>query len=202
LAFLKTIATDPATDAELIVRYKRSGNPELVGILYQRYMDLVYGLCLKYLKQPENAQDSVINIFEELLGKLQKHEVENFKAWLYTLAKNHCLMRLRSEKKQITVDFDPELVQSEENLHLTGEPDREENFMKMGDCLGELPTDQKKLIELFYLQGKSYKEITAITGLDWNKVRSHIQNGRRNLKICMESRTAKTIVENGAAIKK
>ena len=176
--------------------YKQSADLNIVGELYQRYMELVYGVCLKYLKHPENAQDSVISIFEELIVKLQKHEVENFKAWLYTLSKNHCLMRLRSEKKQTLVNFDVELVQSEENVHLNGELEKEENYKKLESCLGQLQKEQRNVIELFYLQGKCYNEITEITGIEWNKVRSYIQNGRRNLKICMEREKAKSIAEN------
>jgi len=180
----------------LILAYKQSDDIQLVGELFQRYMDLVYGVCLKYLKHPENAQDSVIAIFEELVVKLQKHEVDNFKSWLYTLSKNHCLMQLRSGKKQTVVDFDVELMQSEENVHLNGELEKEENFRKLDYCLGQLQKDQRTVIELFYLQGKCYNEIAGITGIEWNKVRSYIQNGRRNLKICIESQKTKTMVEN------
>lgn len=176
--------------------YKQSSDLNIVGELYQRYMEPVYGVCLKYLKQPENAQDSVIAIFEELTTKLHKHEVDNFKGWLYTLAKNHCLMRLRSEKKSVTVNFDVEFVQSEENPHLNGELEKEENFKKLDYCLGQLQAEQKQVIELFYLQGKCYNEIVEITGMEWNQVRSYIQNGRRNLKLCMENPKTKAIVEN------
>ena len=157
-------------------------------------MDLVYGVCLKYLKQPDDAQDSVIAIFEELIVKLQKHKVENFKGWLYTLTKNHCLMRLRSEKEHATVKIDGELVQSEENTHLNGVLEKEESFKQLEYCLGKLSTEQRQIIEMFYLEGKCYNEIAAITGIEWNKVRSFIQNGRRNLKICMESQKAKSVV--------
>jgi RNA polymerase sigma factor (sigma-70 family) len=196
LAFLKNISSNPSTDSELVASYKTSADTSLVGQLYERYMDLVYGVCLKYLKNPEDAQDSVINIYEELVVKLQKHEVDNFKAWLYTLARNHCLMRLRSEKKHKVVNMDVELMQSTENVHLNGELDREENFQKLDYCMGQLQQEQKAVIELFYLKGKCYNEITALTGMEWNKVRSLIQNGRRNLKICMDSQKAKSIVEN------
>jgi RNA polymerase sigma-70 factor (ECF subfamily) len=202
LAFIRNISTSNATDQELVARYKQSADPKLVGELYQRHMDLVYGVCLKYLKQAENAQDSTIAIFEELVVKLQKHEVENFRAWLYTLAKNHCLMRLRSEKKSPVVNYDVTLVQSEENVHLNGELDKEENFRKLDYCMGQLQEEQRKMIGLFYLQGKCYNEIAELTGTDWNKVRSYIQNGRRNLKICMDSQKAKSVAENDAVIKK
>lgn len=196
MAFLKNISSNQSTDEELILTYKQSGNTNVVGELYQRYMELVYGVCLKYLKNPDNAQDSVISIFEEIVVKLQKHEVDNFKGWLYTLSKNHCLMRLRSEKKQAIVNFDVELMQSEENVHLNGELDKEENFKKLDYCLSQLQTEQKTVIELFYLQSKCYNEIAELTGMEWNQVRSFIQNGRRNLKICMDSPKTKSIVEN------
>lgn len=202
MAFLTKISSSGAPDQELVALYKASGKSEHVGDLYQRYMELIYGVCLRYLKNPENAQDSVIAIFEELLVKLRKHEVDNFRAWLYTLAKNHCLMRLRSEKKGKVVQIDTDLMQSEENVHLNGELDREENFRKLEYCLEQLQNEQKNVIELFYLQGKCYNEISGITGLEWNKVRSYIQNGRRNLKICMESQSEKSEAANDAVIKK
>ena len=106
-------------------------------------------------------------------------------------------MRLRSEKKSVTVNFDVELVQSEENVHLNGELDTEENFRKLDYCMGQLQDEQRTVIELFYLKGKCYNEITALTGMEWSKVRSYIQNGRRNLKICMDSQKANSLFENG-----
>ena len=100
------------------------------------------------------------------------------------------------------MNFDVDLVQSDENVHLNGELDKEENFKKLEYCLGQLQEEQRRVIELFYLEGKCYNDITAITGLDWNKVRSYIQNGRRNLKICMESQKTKSLLDNDAVIKK
>lgn len=158
----------------------------VLGELYQRYMELVYGVCLKYYKDPEIAKDSVMAIFEELVTKLKKHEVENFRAWLHQLAKNHCLMQLRTPKNLKTVEFKTEIVQSEETLHLNTVLEKEENFRKLENCLDGLTPDQQESIRLFYLEGKSYNEIVDQTGKEWNQVRSLIQNGRRNLKNCME----------------
>jgi RNA polymerase sigma factor (sigma-70 family) len=201
LAFLRKISSEES-DRELVARYKAHSDLAVLGELYQRYMDLVYGVCLKYLKNPDNAQDSVMAIFEELVGKLLKHEVDNFKGWLYTLAKNHCLMRLRSEKKGLTVNLDVELMQSEEDLHLNGELEKEEHFRIMDLCLQQLQTEQRKAIEMFYLQDKCYNEIALVTGMEWNKVRSLIQNGRRNLKICMEHQKDKPVVNNDTIVRK
>ena len=187
LAFLKNIS-GRNSDGELILLYKQTSDPKILGELYQPYMDLVYGVCLKYLKEPEDAKDAVLNIFEELVSKLQKHEVENFKGWLHQVAKNHCLMRLRSDKRMQYAKVDVSLMQTEENVHLNGELEKEENFKKLEYCLAQLPGEQKTVIELFYLQTKCYNEIVELTGIEWNKVRSFIQNGRRNLKLCIEKR--------------
>lgn len=155
-------------------------------------MDLVYGVSLKYLKQPEDAKDCVLNIYEELTTKLKKHQVENFKAWLYQLTKNHCLRILRS-KKIIPVNIDLSSVQFHENDHLDDVIEKELNLQKMEYCLTKLESQQRRVIELFYKQDKCYREIADETGLDPNKVRSYLQNGRRNLRICMEKRMTKEL---------
>jgi RNA polymerase sigma-70 factor (ECF subfamily) len=186
LSFIKNISNTPLTDKELVALYKESGDMAVLGELYQQYMELVYGVCLKYYKEPERSKDSVMLIFEELVSKLKKHEVDNFKGWLHQLAKNHCLMQLRTPKNMKTVEFKTEIVQSEEEVHLNGVLEKEENFKKLEYCLGTLSDEQRDTVKLFYLEGKCYNEIVELTGLEWNQVRSLIQNGRRNLKNCME----------------
>jgi len=151
-------------------------------------MELVYGVCLKYLKEPEHAQDAVMQIFEELVSKLKKHEVENFRGWLHQVAKNHCLMQLRTPKNLKTVEISPLLMQNEEDVHLNGVMEKEENLEKLEKCIASLSEEQRTMIKLFYLEGKCYNEIVEITGRDWNHVRSAIQNGRRNLKLCMDKK--------------
>ena len=190
MTFIKNISLSPTagslTDKELVALYKESGDMTVLGELYQRYMELVYGVCLKYYKDPETAKDSVMQIFEELVSKLKKHEVDNFRGWLHQVAKNHCLMQLRTPKNLKTVEFKTDLVQSEQDVHLNGVLEKEENFKKLEYCLGTLSDEQRDTVKLFYLDGKCYNEIVEMTGLEWNQVRSLIQNGRRNLKNCME----------------
>ena len=186
MSFLKNISHNKLTDKELVDLYKQSDDLAVLGELYQRYMELVYGVCLKYFKDPEVAKDGVMQIFEELVLKLKKHEVENFRAWLHQVAKNHCLMQLRTPKNLKTVEFKTDLMQNEENVHLNGVLEKEENFKKLEYCIGTLTNDQQTAIRLFYLEEKCYNEIVEITGQEWNQVRSFIQNGRRNLKICLE----------------
>jgi len=190
LSFLKNISPNSLADKELVELYQQSGDLSVLGELYQRYMELVYGVCLKYFKDPEKAKDSVMQVFEELVLKLKKYEVDNFRGWLHQVAKNHCLMHLRTPKNLKTVELNVDFVQNEENVHLNGVLEREENFKKLEYCIGTLTNEQQEAIRLFYLEEKCYNEIVEITGQEWNQVRSFIQNGRRNLKICMESRKA------------
>lgn len=188
MTFLTSQNTSTESDAELVLQFKRHGDLKVLGQLYERYLDLVYGVCLKYLKDPESAKDAVMQLFEELPAKLKKHEVENFRGWLYQVARNQCLMALRSPRNLKTIDLDPSLVQNPEDQHLNGVMEKETDLVKMENCLDTLPSDQQQMIRLFYLEGKCYNEIVDQTGLEWNRVRSHIQNGRRNLRNCMESK--------------
>ena len=184
MAFLKKILS-AQNDTDLVKKYKSGGDINVLGELYARYMDLVYGVCLKYFKEPEEAKDAVINIFEELVTKLKKYDVANFKSWLYQLTKNYCLMKIRSGKsKPVVVDVD--IMHLGENNHLDNIAEKENQLNGMENCVEQLPAEQKRAIQLFYLQGKCYKEIAELTGMEINRVRSFIQNGRRNLKICME----------------
>ena len=179
-------ASDNPEDQELVAAYQSSSDLKILAQLYQRYLDLLYGVCLKYLGEAESAKDAVMDIFEELAQKLLKHEVTYFRGWVYTLAKNHCLMKLRSSSRLKISSFDPDHMQTAEELHLNDRVRKEEQLGQLSKCIETLSTDQRAVVELFYLQNKCYKEIETITGLQWNKVRSHIQNGRRNLKLCME----------------
>ncbi len=164
---------------------------KVLGRLYERYIDLVYGVALKYLKDREGAQDATMQIFEQLIDKIIKHEIENFKSWLHVLTRNHCLMYLRSRKNKnfaYSVDIEAVNMENEQLLHHSDdEPVLEGQITKLEYCIEQLKEEQKQCVELFYLQQKSYKEIEDRTQLPLKKVKSHIQNGKRNLKICIES---------------
>ena len=187
--FIKNISTNQLSDKELVEAFKQSNDIKYLSWLYQRYMDLVFGVCLKYFKDAERSKDAVMDIFEELHNKLKQHEVDNFKGWLHVLARNYCLMQLRSPRNMLTTEFNAEFMQLNHVEHLSNEAlDKEEYFKQLELCIETLPGDQKQSIELFYLQKKCYNEIAEITGFEWNKVRSYIQNGKRNLKLCIEEK--------------
>ena len=179
------------TDQELLDRYRTEGKLEHLGLLYDRYIEMVYGVCLKYFREDQKAQDAVMAIFEQLIEKAKKHEVQQFKSWLYVLCRNHCLMELRKEQKNLTVSFDPDFMQSVDKRHLIDEYEENGHLKHLKGCIDGLPNDQKYCIQQFYLEGLSYKEIADQRGTPLGKIRSFIQNGRRNLKICLEKRTLK-----------
>lgn len=188
MSFLKSKTASPLSDADLVQQYRQTADLAVLATLYERYMDLVYGVCLNYLKDSERAKDSVLALFEELITKVQKHAIDNFRSWLYQVAKNYCLMQLRSDKKFIKVPADGLVMQKDETVHLNGELEQEANQQALQHCLAQLNTQQRQVVELFYLQGKSYKEIVPLMGIDVDTVRSYLQNGRRNLKICMDKK--------------
>lgn len=173
-------------ESEILIEYRNTGNLQLLGNLYENYMPLVYGLCLKYFKDEEKSRDAVMQIFEELIPKLRIHQVNNFKSWLYTLARNHCLMAIRSSSKNDFVTIDEHFMESESVLHLNKEEIPEDRLILMEECMKTLSEEQRISVNLFYLEQKCYKEVSDMTGFDLKKVKSFIQNGKRNLKICIE----------------
>jgi RNA polymerase sigma factor (sigma-70 family) len=173
-------------DEELVDLYKKSGDLAIVGELYNRYTSLTFGVCLKYLKDREESKDAVMQIFEKLIVSLKDHQISQFKGWLYVTARNHCLMQLRAGKNKKFEEISPFLMESGEDVHLQEGPEIESNLSKLEGCIEALPEEQKRCVQLFYLEKKCYKEITETTGYDLNKVKSYIQNGKRNLKICMD----------------
>ena len=182
--FNRTINPDEADDEALLNNYRDSGELAVLGRLYEKYVSLIYGVCLKYLKDDEQAKDAVMGIFEELVTKARQHEVKQFRAWVYVLARNYCLMQLRSDKKMMVVDYD-DIVENDLVLHHDNK--YSEEYLKILErCMEKLPVKQKESVNLFYLQEKCYKEIADATGYTLNDVKSYIQNGKRNLKLCIE----------------
>jgi len=182
--FKSTARPDEAADIQLLNSYRESGDLAVLGKLYKPYMPLVYGVCLKYLKDEDLCKDAVMQIFEELIDKVTRHEVKQFRGWLYVLARNYCLMQLRSAKKFDTVSI-TDVMENTFILHPDHE-DKEETIKALERCMEKLPAAQKHSVNLFYYEEKCYKDIADETGYTLNEVKSYIQNGKRNLKICLD----------------
>ena len=177
------------TDQELLEQFYADHNNEWLGILLQRYTLLLLGVSMKYLKNEEEAKDSVQQIFLKVIQELQKYKVEYFKSWLYMVAKNHCLMKLREKQGKITTEINDRLATKpgeESDRQALLENDQTLELMDLS--LKELNPEQQQCVTLFYLQKKSYQEVSEATGFSMLQVKSYIQNGKRNLKLLIEKK--------------
>ncbi len=175
-----------SSDAELISQFRSANNTSVLAELFTRYSALVYGVCLKYLKDRDEAKDAVMQIFEKLSQDLKEHAIDYFKGWLYTTSKNHCLMQLRAQKKMVMEEIRDDFMENQFFLHPEADNKYEKDLSKLEKCIDQLKNGQKACVQLFYLKEMCYKEIMDTTGIELKRVKSYIQNGKRNLKICME----------------
>ncbi|WP_266368912.1 RNA polymerase sigma factor [Tellurirhabdus rosea] len=181
----------PTTDADYVSAYQATGNLEWLGELYERYMEMVYALCFRYLRDEDESKDAVMALFEQLITDVGRYEIRNFKSWLHTTARNYCLMQLR--QRPVTVNGHAVADDELDDLPVShtsddSAADLEQQLSHMDECLKTLPPEQRASVSLFYLDQKSYADIAAQTGYDLKQVKSYLQNGRRNLKICIEKR--------------
>jgi RNA polymerase sigma factor (sigma-70 family) len=194
-------AAAPLSDQELLARYRAHRDVADLGLLYDRYLPEAFAVCRRYLAPPdEDAQDAVMQLFEHLVNVLRTHAPDNFPAWLHTTARNYCLMQLRARKRAgpsagpLILSFpDASDVETAAARHLLDEEaanedaaDTEARLQSLEAALAQLPPAQRRCLELFYLEKKSYREITLETGLELNLVRSHLQNGKRMLRRQLE----------------
>lgn len=184
----KIININPDSDSELLQQYNSTGNLEILGELYNQYIHLVYGVCLKYLNNREESKDAVNKIFENLIVEIPKFEIQNFRSWLYVVTKNYCLMEIRKNKterkrfEKYSVDF----MESTDLSHPIDEAPDSMLEKHLKECIEKLKNEQQECILMFYYKKKCYREISEELNIEEKKVKSYIQNGKRNLKICIE----------------
>lgn len=182
-------------EKQLLDQYRKSGDLRLLGKLYEPYMPLLYGVCLRYFQDQQRSEDAVMEIFESLVVKLRQHEVTHFKSWLYTLTRNFCLMELRKTSGRVALSLDDadsgtmeSATQAAGQYQRDGDfdPAKENRLVLMESCMDKLSEEQRSCVELFYLKQMCYQDIADQTGYEMKKVKSYIQNGKRNLRLCME----------------
>ncbi len=188
-AYIESVSTNPyehISDQELLEKFYRDRNNQWLGIVLQRYTLLLLGVCMKYLKNEEEAKDAVQHIFLKAITELGKYKVAYIKSWLYMVARNHCLMKLRDKNVFVSVEENTQLVSPETDQKEFEH--KEITLTLLESSLEELNPEQKTCVTLFYLQKKSYQEIVDTTGYSLLQVKSYIQNGKRNLKILVEKK--------------
>lgn len=175
------------SDERLITAYISTENASYVGELFCRYSDMIFGLCLKHLKNVQESEDASYELFELLISKLKTQQIMIFKPWLYRTSTNFCIDKLRKSKTNIIISLDDRFETARDSLDISADfSEREALLARIDHCLKQLNDDQKVCIDLFYFQEKSYQDIAQQLNISWSTTRSYIQNGKRNLKICME----------------
>ncbi len=172
-------------DHQLVLEYKKSHDRKVFGVLFDRYSHLVFGVCMKYLKNPEESKDATLSIFEKIMEDLKRFDVQKFSYWIHTVARNYCLMQLRSRKAMVYIDDEEgpgEKVLVDVNQE-TGSEVSEQMLSLLEEAIRSLCEEQRTCIDLFYLKKYCYQDVSKISGFTMNEVKSHIQNGKRNLKI-------------------
>lgn len=182
----------PKSDEELLKEFTLTHDLEVLGGLYSAYMHLVYGVCLKYLKDRDDSMDAVMQIFEKLIIEIPKQRIENFRSWLHVVTKNYCLMQLRSnklhEEKLREWANDPVVfMENSSGLHPVDEEEPEMG-KELKDCIEQLKDEQRQCIRQFYYEKRCYHEIALNMGINEKKVKSYLQNAKRNLKLCLEEK--------------
>lgn len=173
------------TDAELLQQYLNDKQPHWIGALLERYTLLLLGVCMKYLKNEEEAKDAVQQIFLKVLNEIGKYKIDYFKSWLYMVAKNYCLMKLRSQQGKTTKEITEDTIAAKADAK-SEIADNELTYELLEEAINELSNEQRQCVILFYLQKNSYQQISEKTGYNPMQVKSYIQNGKRNLKLLME----------------
>ena len=177
------------SDQQLLENFYTDHNTEWLGILLPRYTLLLLGVCMKYLKNEEEAKDCVQQIFLKVITELQKYRVDYFKSWLYMVAKNHCLMKIRDKQGKTPVELTEKYMSAaDEKVDLQNLQQDDHTLNLMTDALRELSKEQEQCVTLFYLEKKSYQEISDETGFTMMQVKSYIQNGKRNLRLLLEKK--------------
>lgn len=189
--YFQQVTRDPnehISDQELLDNFYRDRNNNWLGVLFQRYTLLLLGVGMKYLKNEEEAKDSVQQIFLKAITELHKYKVEYFKSWLYMVAKNHCLMKLRDRQHMVITEISDNVAASPEDNNISLHLEKNRRLELMNESLAELSKEQQLCVTLFYLEKKSYQQITDETGFSVMQVKSYIQNGKRNLKLLLEKK--------------
>lgn len=178
------------SDEDLLKHYKQSGNKEVFAELFKKHVSVVYGTCLFYLQDKDEAQDATMQLFEKLMLDINSREIDNFKGWLSFVVRNYCISLIRKNKSynkniQSYYEFEYEDPNygTEEKVNMISDDSMIDH---MKQCLPKLKENQRICVELFYLQNKSYQDIANQTKFTLNEIKSYIQNGKRNLKLLLE----------------
>jgi len=186
------------SDEALAAKYRATGEGRYVAMLYERYTELTVSLAMSYLKDKTIAEDAAMDCFERLMVDLKDTEVENFGGWYYSVVRNYLLKMKRRRQKHfnnVQVDSAFDLGSEDRQMEQLFNGGDQQIKNLVDDIIQNLKPEQQVCVRLFYLEGLSYRAIAEKENLSEKKVKSHIQNGKRKLKIELDKRNVNSINE-------
>ena len=161
-----------------------NGDTNAFKVLVDRYKDLVFTLSLKMLHSREEAEESAQDTFIKVYKSLSRFKGDSkFSTWIYKVAYNNCLDRLKRQKRSRAVvpinEFSEHEVLS--LLNVLDAIEEAERRQMIQDCLVALPSEECFLLTLYYFNEKSLKEISRIMGINENNVKIKLFRSRKKL---------------------
>ncbi len=185
------------SDEELVAKFAQTKQQAYFEELYNRYLHLSYGVCLKMMKNEADSRDVVSDVFKTLYLKLPTANVQSFKAYVYAVSRNECIAKLRKRKSESKKMQEWQRTENTQNAFMENDglvalSDVGPSMDKLVEnAIARLGDEQRTCIHLFFYDNKSYKEIAAQTGYSEKHVKSFLQNGKRNLRIALEKEMRK-----------
>lgn len=178
-----------------LIRSFHQGEKSAFDSLVIRYKDRVFNLCLRFLGDYYEAEDTAQDVFIKAYNSLKRFRFESsFFTWLYRIAVNTCknkvkTLEYRYRKKDMRINI-PEDSLGDYNSGYMGNSSRnpnsdlenKERIKILQDTINTLPPDQKSVVILRDIQGLSYEEITEITGFKLGTLKSRLSRARSNLR--------------------
>jgi len=171
------------SDEALLRAYQEKGDTRCFTELFHRYAHLVLGTCCYFTKDLEESKDLAMQVFEKCLQQSSEKRIRSVLPWLFRITRNECMELLRRRKKQeaayLNIRHGGTKLESEiDPPHEAREVQRK----KLLEALTKLKTEQRRCIELFFFEQKTYREIARETSYSVGAVKSHLQNGKRRLR--------------------
>jgi RNA polymerase sigma factor (sigma-70 family) len=174
------------------------GETNAFAVLVDRYKDMIFTLALKMIKNREEAEEVAQDTFIKIYSSLSKFKGDSkFSTWIYKIAYNTCLDRLKKNKKEennISIDeFSSHLIKTMDNaLSALEEKERKQAIQ---NCLNLLPREENFLLTLFYFEDQNLEEIGKIMSINANNVKVKLFRSRQKLAVILKKQLEPEIVE-------
>lgn len=175
-----------------------SGKREFQELLYKRHSGKMFALCLRYVRNREEAEDVLQDGFVTVFKNIQNFRRDgSFEGWIRRIIVNTALMHIRSRKKDLNFS---DLDEVGNNYHPQSHFDTisQINANELLKMLETLPDGYRVVFNLFAIEGYSHKEIGEMLGINEGTSKSQLSKARNYLQDCLQKLMSETITEKRA----